>query len=57
MFEALVIIFWFIVFYLGHKLYCAHKIKMMRKEVELLTISLVKNLAVFRPPRTHNGTS
>ena len=57
MFEALVIIFWFIVFYLGHKLYCAHKIKMMRKEVELLTISLVKNLAVFRPPRTRNGTS
>jgi len=32
MFEALVIIFWFIVFYLGHKLYCAHKIKMMRKK-------------------------
>ena len=32
MFEALVIIFWFLVFYLAHKLYYAHKIKMMRKK-------------------------
>ena len=37
MFEALVIIFWFIVFYLGHKLYCAHKIKMMRKNKSIFT--------------------
>jgi len=31
MFEALVIIFWFLVFYLAHKLYYEYKIKMMRK--------------------------
>jgi len=32
MFEALVIIFWFLVFYLAHKLYYEYKIKMMRKK-------------------------
>ena len=32
MFEALVIIFWFLVFYLAHKIYYEYKIKMMRKK-------------------------
>ena len=32
MFEALVIIFWFLVFYLAHKIYYKYKMKMMRKK-------------------------
>jgi len=32
MFEALVIIFWFLVFYLAHKVYYEYKIKIMRKK-------------------------
>jgi amino acid permease len=35
MFEALVIIFWFLVFYLAHKLYYEHKLNMMRKKWDI----------------------
>ena len=32
MFETFVILFWFVVFYLAHKIYYDHKIKMIKKD-------------------------